>query len=171
MLTLALGMAAGLSGPAAEAAAPKSAVYCVKVRGDLSQFAGKVQPDGTLLFGISLWQSGQNIGVTGLALKRGEHWEYERQVTAGTPDTGCRIVILLRPTGTTRVIGDRAANCHSDDNTKDPDGAVGSFSGGAGTKIDVDFPRKAYRGPVTVELDDLREFFEEPAGLLNKPNC
>jgi hypothetical protein len=130
-----------------------------------------VQADGRIEYGFSDWSGGRHIGVTGFAKKQGDVWISSRNVTPGSPDSGCLLTIEFNTAGVTRVKADPLATCRSDEFSNQPstpDPQVGVYSGGQGTVVDAVFPRRTMLGPVTTELDDLVEFFEEPDGLALK---
>ncbi len=133
-----------MTGPAA--AERRSAVYCVKGPGDtLKIFAARRQPNGRILFGISLWNvEGNNIGVYGVAERQGGQWVYSESLD---PDDHCKLVISFSSKGAAHIVADPDADCHE--------------RGGHGTSIgSVIFPKSADEGPVTFELNDPETFFD-----------
>ncbi|HEY3888891.1 MAG TPA: hypothetical protein VGL73_09980 [Caulobacteraceae bacterium] len=140
-------LALGLASAPASAAQHRSAVYCIRgPENTLSVFAARLQRDGRLRFGISLWNERQhNIGVYGLASRQDGRWVYSDSLGA---DDQCKLTIALTPGGAARVTADHKANCDK--------------RGGVGTSIgSVQFPSSAYQGPVTFELDDSEAFFSK----------
>ena len=123
----------------------RSFIYCRENDG-AAVFAGRHEPDGNLKFGLSVWSSaGQNISVFGIATRRGDGWQYTENLQASTGSERCRIDIERRADGTIRVSADPHATCHS--------------HGGVNAEIGiVQFPRAAYEGPVTTELNDPEAF-------------
>ncbi len=147
-VAIALGAAAALGllcDPAGAAGGP-SAVYCLKGPDTLAVFAAQAQPKGRLKFGISYWNPEQhNVVVYGLARRAGGHWDYADHMGA---DDRCRLDIVLSPDGTARIIVDPKADCEN--------------RGGYGTQIDtISFPKSAYEGPVTFELNDEDTLFNK----------
>ena len=125
----------------------KSAVYCLHNRSGLKIFAERVLPDGNLAFGISIWSKAKNnIGVFGIASRRGDYWEYTDHMNSQLATGRCRITINLHTNKAPHFEADPTANCQG--------------RGGFGTEIGtVQFPRNAYEGPVTYELNDPDTFF------------
>lgn len=124
----------------------KSSVYCFKTPTDLNVYAGKIQPNGDLKFGLSLWEGSQNISLYGVAHRHGKCWEYRDKMDAAKSTDRCRLDITMDAHGAPRLSADPKASCQGD-------------RGGYGTKIGtVQFPQSAYEGPVTSELDDSDEF-------------
>ena len=132
-----------LTGPAAAA----GGVYCLKGQDGLKVFAGRVQSNGELEFGLSVWNAaGNHIGVFGQAPRVGDHWVYSSQLHARQVGARCRLEITFLPDGAPQVTSDPKAACRD--------------AGGHGTEIGkVRFPRRAYEGPVTTELRGPEAFF------------
>lgn len=126
-------------------AAPGSFLYCHAAGNDIAVFAGKPAPDGSLEFGLSLWQGTRNIGVFGTATRHGQQWEYQDNMDAGTAQERCRLDIVRSADGTLQVTADPDATCQS--------------LGGQGTAVGtMRFPVATYEGPVTDELDADQNF-------------
>jgi hypothetical protein len=127
------------------AAAESSFVYCLN-QGGAKIFAGKTTANGDLVFGVSVWSPrGNNISVFGTALKSDRGWLYTDNLAAVTATERCRLSIVRDDDGTLHVAADQDATCQ--------------MHGGANTNIGtVTFPRTAYEGTVTNELDDPEMF-------------
>lgn len=144
IVTCAAVAALGLCAAPVAAAARHSAVYCLRgPENTLEVFAARSQPDGRLKFGVTIWNERQhNIVVYGFANRRDGHWDYADHMGA---DDRCKLTITLSADGTARIVPDSKADCEN--------------RGGYGTEIDTtNFPRNAYEGPVTFELNDLPTF-------------
>jgi hypothetical protein len=130
---------------AAWAAAEPSFIYCLNHDG-AKVFAGREETNGSLTFGISVWSpAGQNISVFGIAIRHGRVWRYTDNLQAGTATDRCQLDIMHGSDGTLRVTANRNATCQS--------------RGGVNAEIGiVQFPRTAYEGAVTTELDDPEAF-------------
>lgn len=128
----------------ARAGPSRSFVYCLD-QGGAKVFAGRAG-DASLAFGLSVWSpSGQNISLFGIALPHGGGWQYTDNLKAATIAERCRLDILRGADGTLRVTADPSATCQS--------------HGGVNAEIGtLEFPRTAYEGPVTTELDDPESF-------------
>ena len=137
-------------------AAPKLGVYCINEKPGLQVFADKLLPNGDLSFGLSVWYpNGQHIGLFGVASRRGDHWEYIKDMAAADPEDRCKVSISSRRDGTPLLVGDAMARCRPD--------------GGVGTQIDArQFPRSAYEGPVTNELSGSEFFFSHVGRCADK---
>jgi hypothetical protein len=137
-----LGMAAAL---AASATVEQSFVYCLNHDG-AKVFAGRQEANGNLTFGISVWSpAGQNISVFGVAIPRGSEWRYTEDLQAATAAERCQLDIVHGSDGTLRVAADPNATCQN--------------HGGVNAEIGVvQFPRTAYEGAVSSELDDPEAF-------------
>jgi hypothetical protein len=147
---LALSIAALASGAAA---AEGSSVYC-KPGVPAFEFAGRINPDGSLVFGLSVWDvNGDNSFIHGAAVKQGDHWLYVSRPPAGG-DRPCRLRIWYRVRGGVTAKADAGTGCANHHGWSR-----------------VVLSRTAYQGPVTVELDDPSNFFEDPPGLLGKGDC
>ena len=130
---------------AAYAAAAPGFVYCLSQQG-AKVFAGREADDGSLAFGLSVWSpAGQNISVFGTAARRGGGWQYIDGLQARTAAERCRLDIKHDADGSLRVVTDPDATCQS----------YGGLNAEIGT---VQFPRTAYEGPVTTELDNPESF-------------
>jgi hypothetical protein len=143
---LALGFGGPLLAPLGPAwAAESSFVYCLH-RGGAKIFAGKTTANGNLKFGVSVWSPrGNNISVFGTALKSDRGWLYTNNLTAVTVTERCRLSIVRDDDGALHVVADQDATCQG--------------RGGANMNIGtVTFPRTAYEGTVTNELDDPEMF-------------
>ncbi len=132
--------------PPAFAAADADFLYCVTDNGNSEILAGRTAADGDLKFGVSVWShEGQNISVFGIAGKTGGGWRFTEDPTAATPAQRCRLDISRDPDGTAHVASAPDATCQS--------------HGGVGASIGtLQFPRSAYAGPVTTELNDPEAF-------------
>jgi hypothetical protein len=120
-------------------------VYCLRQEG-LKIFAGRPNPDGSLLFGISVWSSsGQNISVFGTAQRLGRKWQYVDNLQATITAQRCRLEIERGTDGSLRVSTDPTATCQSH----------GGVNAEIGTVL---FPNTAYEGAVTTELDSPEAF-------------
>jgi hypothetical protein len=130
---------------AASPAAHPSFIYCLN-QGGAKVFAGRQEANGNLTFGISVWSpAGHNISVFGVATRRGRQWEYTEDLQAATAAERCQLNIVHGSDGTLRVAADPNATCQS--------------HGGVNAEIGVvQFPRTAYEGAVTTELDDPEAF-------------
>jgi len=124
---------------------PGSFVYCVNDAG-VKVFAGKLLADRNLAFGISVWSpNGHNISVFGIAVRHAAGWEYTDNLQAGTAADRCRLNIVPGGRDTLRVEADAGATC--------------ARHGGTNAEIGtVLFPRSAYEGTVTTELDNPETF-------------
>jgi hypothetical protein len=120
-------------------------VYCLRSNGGTKIFAGKIRKTGKLSFGVSIWNAhGNNITIFGVALRKGQGWEYLGDMNEPRVEDRCKLTILL-DRGAVRISADPSATCES--------------MGGYGTEIgEVLFPRSAYEGPVTSELSDAEVF-------------
>jgi hypothetical protein len=138
-----------------------SAIYCVREpHHGLRFFVGKTEPDGRLAFGVNHWlPNGALTGAAGFAQREGDHWRY-----TDPPDPSdahypsCTVRIWLRPDGTPRIEADKVARC------------PGGYNEELGT---LTFPRRAYSGRVTHELDYLEgvkgaRTLEEQPGLCGR---
>jgi hypothetical protein len=164
LLGFTLAAVSSLTAPAAGATAQSSFVYCISHDG-AKIFAGRVEPNGSLLFGVSVWSpEGQNISVFGVAARQKHsyaagsqthnrtglpatpaEWQYTETLHAAAPADRCRLDIEHPPDGTLRISADPHATCQS--------------HGGVNTEIgNFQFPRTAYEGPVTTELNDPESF-------------
>jgi hypothetical protein len=131
----------------AEAAARTAGgVYCARERGYTKILAARVIRDGSLRFGISIWDyRGFNVGVFGLAKRRGGGWEYAHALNAADAGERCRLTIAIRSGGEIRVDADPGAPCRN--------------MGGYGTNIgSVTFYPRMREGPVTSQLQDAEAF-------------
>ena len=149
----ALGLA--ISVASAAHAAGQSSVYC-KAGKPALEFAGRIDPDGGLFFGLSIWdQSGDNSFLYGKADKRGDHWLYVSKTPGPyTPDRPCRLEIWYSERDGVRAKADPDTGCANH----------GSWN-------EASLSPKSRQGPVTVELDDPSNFFENPPGLLGRGAC
>ncbi len=141
----ALSLVPSFSSASAEQA--RSGVYCRHDRSGTKVLAVRVLPDGNLAFGISIWSSaGNNIGAFGLAPRRSDHWEYEKNTGPAGNGDRCKIEIFLYNSHRAYVSSDPMAACRG--------------LGGYNTKIgNVTFSHSTYEGAVTHELDDPDTFF------------
>jgi hypothetical protein len=141
------GSAIMLSCNNASAKTKQSGVYCRSDRSGIKIYAQRVLPDGRLAFGLSIWSKAKNnIGVFGTAYRKGEYWEYAKDMDAQTASERCRIMIRTRSDRNIYITSDPLANCES--------------MGGYDTKIgSVTFSRGTYEGQVTYELNDAEVFF------------
>ncbi len=155
LLSLSLAGLALVFGRAAWATAEPSFIYCLN-RDGAKIFAGREEANGNLTFGISVWSpAGQNISVFGIAIRRGREWRYTDNLQAGTTGERCQLNIVYGSDGTLRVTADRNATCQS--------------HGGVNAEIGtVQFPRTAYEGAVTTELDDPEAFQKAGKCIGNK---
>jgi hypothetical protein len=125
----------------------ESAVYCSGNRNGAIIFAGRVEPDDSLTFGLSIW-SDHNIALYGRAVPHGSGWEYVMPHNDMLPDVRCKVDIVMGPNGAPSLTGDPDANCEG--------------AGGQGMYIgSVKFKKRNYEGPVTNELADLPTFFSD----------
>lgn len=154
MIGLALALLA--STPVLGATAPSSFIYCLNHEG-AKIFAGREETDGSLTFGVSVWSpDGQNISVFGLAGRRGRGWQYAENLHAATAADRCQLDIVHGSDGTLRVTASPNATCES--------------HGGVNAEIaPILFPRTAYEGPVTTELND-PESFQKAGKCVGNPN-
>jgi hypothetical protein len=142
----ALGLVAWQCAPGRTAdAATSSFVYCLHHAG-AQIFAGKVLADRNLKFGLSIWSAnGHNVTVFGVAVRRGEGWEYTDNLDASAATGRCRLSISPGSGSTLRITTDSAATCAN--------------RGGENAEIGtVLFPAAAYEGSVTTQLDDAESF-------------
>jgi hypothetical protein len=133
------------TGEVAAAVKPHSFIYCRNHDGS-QVFAGREEPNGNLLFGISVWSpEGHNISIYGTAIRQGKNWQYSEDMQAESPADRCRLTIVPAADGALSVIADPQATCRS--------------HGGVNTDVGtVRFPRSSYEGAVDKELDDPEAF-------------
>jgi GH24 family phage-related lysozyme (muramidase) len=144
-LVLGLTFAVLASTPIAGATAQSSFIYCLNHEG-AKIFAGREEPNGSLTFGISVWSpDGQNISVFGVAARQGHGWQYTEDLHAPTAADRCQLDIVHGSRGTLRIAANPHAACQSH----------GGVNAVIGTIL---FPRTAYEGPVTNELNDPESF-------------
>jgi hypothetical protein len=128
----------------------RSFFYCHRnePRG-LAVFAGAPTADGTLRFGLSVWDShGFNIGIWGIASRSGPGWEYRGNMNANDPHARCD-VLLRREADNSLAISSVGTSVCGD-----------MTYGGSGTDIEtLRFDPSTYAGPVTWELEDADTFF------------
>jgi hypothetical protein len=138
------------------ATAQPSFIYCLNHEG-AKIFAGREEANGSLTFGISVWSpDGQNISVFGVATRRGHAWQYAENLHAATAADRCQLDIVHGSDGTLRIAARPNATCQSD----------GGVNAEIGTIL---FPRTAYEGPVTTELND-PESFQKAGKCVGTPN-
>jgi hypothetical protein len=124
----------------------QNALYCSSPKHAPTKiFAGLVEPDGSLTFGLSIW-AGNNIALYGEAVPDGDGWRFTQAPDEYVPNLKCKVRIVMDATGAPTVIGDPEADC--------------TGAGGNGMTIGTEkFQKRDYEGPVTFQLDDLEAFW------------
>jgi hypothetical protein len=136
-------------------AADRSGVFCLNKRGLSASFVGRIEPDGSLKFGLSAWnEHGHLTLITGKAPPSGSHWQFSKQLDSKDERERCRLRIDFGRSHGVKITADPSASCVDD--------------GGLGQ---ITFAAKDYQGPVTVELNDPIDLVEEPPALLGKGAC
>jgi hypothetical protein len=136
-------------------AATNSGVFCLNQKGLSATFAGRVEPDGRLKFGLSAWGGhGDLTLITGFGDRDGTHWQFVKNLGSKDERARCKLRIDFGPRSGVRIVADPNASCVDD--------------GGLGR---IAFTAKNYQGPVTVELNDPVDLVEDPPGLLGKGEC
>jgi hypothetical protein len=155
-LPLLLALTVLASAPTSWAAAQSSFIYCLNHAG-AKIFAGREEANGSLSFGISVWSpGGQNISVFGVAARKGHGWQYTEDPNAPAAADRCQLDIVRGSGGTLRIAANPNATCQSH----------GGVNAAIGT---IQFPRTAYEGPVTTELND-PESFQKAGKCVGNPN-
>lgn len=131
----------------------KSGIYCIVSKTTKSAFASRIDADGNLLFGLSVWsRRGSHIGVFGVALRNGKIWQFERDLSGKRAEDRCKIKIRFR-SDYVFVSSDPNATCER--------------LGGYGSKIgDLKFGIRNYEGNVIDQLDDSETFFSKAGRCL-----
>jgi hypothetical protein len=136
-------------------AAERSGVFCLNRRGLSATFAGRVEPDGRLKFGLSAWgEHGDLTLITGFGARDGSRWQFAKNLKSKDERKPCKLRIDFGGTSGVRITADPKASCVE--------------NGGLGR---ITFAAKDYQGPVTVELNDPIDLVEEPPALLGKGEC
>lgn len=130
------------------AAEPVNGTYCVRDRqGTRSLFVG-VNPDSSLLFGVSNWTAnGHHFGVTGTARPTGEgRWRFEDMMASADPTERCAVVMTATKGGGYAVNTVEDARCEA---------MAGRRAVLHGT---LAFPPGSRRGDASVDLAELEKF-------------
>lgn len=95
----------------------------------------RLNPDGTLDFGVSVWQNGYNCGLSGKAVKNGKGWRLEKYMNEADKNARCRLDITRSEANIVTLRTDPQASCR--------------FACGVGLSLDgVQFPLDTSRaGP------------------------